>query len=98
MINGWFVGNFEPSIIKTQNCEVAIKKYNKGVIEPAHFHKMSKEITAIVKGTVRINNVTIYEGQIVLIEENEIAKFEAIEDVTTVVFKTVSIPNDKFIL
>ena len=30
MIGGWFIGNFEPSLLKTDNVEVAVKNYNAG--------------------------------------------------------------------
>ena len=36
MIGGWFIGNFEPSLLKTNDCEVAVKRYNKG-----DYHKWS---------------------------------------------------------
>ena len=29
MINGWFVGNFEPTLLKTNDIEVAVKRYKK---------------------------------------------------------------------
>ena len=30
MIKGWFVGNFEPTLLKTNDVEVAVKEYRKG--------------------------------------------------------------------
>ena len=33
MIKGWFVGNFEPTLLKTNDVEVAVKSYNKGYYE-----------------------------------------------------------------
>ena len=30
MKGGWFIGNFEPSLYKTNDCEVAVKTYKKG--------------------------------------------------------------------
>ena len=30
MIGGWFIGNFEPSLLKTNDVEVAVKKYKAG--------------------------------------------------------------------
>ena len=30
MVRGWFVGNFTPTLYKTNDCEVAYKTYNKG--------------------------------------------------------------------
>lgn len=98
MTNGWFVGDFEPSIYQTKNCEVAVKTYVKGSLEPKHFHKESKEITLIVDGSARLNEFLLKKGDIIMIEEGEIAEFEALENVTTVVFKSKSVKNDKFII
>ena len=52
MIKGWVVGNFNPSVYKTDNFEVAIKKYDTGDYEQRHFHKVATEITVISKGKV----------------------------------------------
>ena len=41
MIKGWFVGNFEPSLYKTNDCEAAVKKYKKGDKEQKHFHNIT---------------------------------------------------------
>ena len=35
MTRGWFVGNFTPSLLKTNDVEVAIQKYKKGDYEHA---------------------------------------------------------------
>ena len=37
MTNGWFVGNFVPSIINTKDFEVAVKYYKKGDYESKHY-------------------------------------------------------------
>ena len=39
---GWFIGNFEPSIINTKDFEIAYKKHLKDEVWPTHFHKLSK--------------------------------------------------------
>ena len=31
MTKGWFVGNFEPSLWKTNDVEAAVKTYKKGI-------------------------------------------------------------------
>ena len=56
MIKGWFIGNFEPSLCKTNDVEVAVKKYNKGDFEDKHYHKIATEYTLIISGRVRMNN------------------------------------------
>ena len=30
MHKGWFVGDFTPSVLNTEKCEVAVKRYKKG--------------------------------------------------------------------
>ncbi len=94
---GWFIGNFEPSLFKTNDVEVAIKKYKKGDVEPLHHHKISTEYTTILNGTVRMNGIEYGDGSIIVIEPNESTDFEALTDVTTVVVKTPFSKNDKYI-
>jgi hypothetical protein len=96
MINGWFVGNFEPAILKSKDIEVAVKYYKKGDKELAHFHKIATEITVIVKGKVKMNGVLYKAGDIVLIEPFETTDFEALEDTITTVVKSPGAHYDKY--
>jgi len=48
MINGWFVGAFDPSVLKTNFCEIAVKYYCAGDKEALHHHRSAKEITVVV--------------------------------------------------
>jgi quercetin dioxygenase-like cupin family protein len=97
MINGWFVGDFEPSIFKTREFEVAVKKYKKGDYEKSHYHKIATEITVIVSGMVEMNKVKYSEGDIIVIEPNESTDFLALTDCITTVVKVPSVINDKYI-
>jgi quercetin dioxygenase-like cupin family protein len=93
---GWFIGNFDPSIIKTYDFEVAIKKYKQGDYEQVHYHKIATEITVIVLGKVIMNNIEYVEGDIIKIDPNESTDFKCLTDVTTVVIKTPCVKNDKY--
>ncbi len=97
MVKGWFVGAFEPSLLQTENCEVAIKRYKKGDSEARHYHKVATEITAIVEGRVIMFDHEFKAGDIVVIEPFEETAFEALEDTVTVVVKTPGAQNDKFL-
>lgn len=97
MIKGWFVGNFEPSLCKTNNVEVAVKRYKAGTYEEAHYHKIAKEITVIISGEVEMGDNRYKDGDIVIIEPNEIVDFLAITDSVTVVVKIPGANNDKYI-
>lgn len=96
MTKGWFVGNFEPSLYKTSDCEVAIKTYKKGDIENAHYHKIATEITVVVKGKVRMFDSEFVEGDIIIVEPGDVTSFEALEDAMNVVVKLPGANNDKY--
>lgn len=96
MTKGWFVGNFEPTLCKTNDCEVAIKSYKSGDLEKKHYHKIATEITVVVKGKVRMFNQIFSEGDIILVEPGEATDFEALEDSMNVVVKIPGVNNDKY--
>jgi quercetin dioxygenase-like cupin family protein len=97
MKKGWFVGGFEPTIVKTNDVEVAVKSYKKGDAEDKHYHKISTEITVIVSGKVKMNNIVYNQGDIITIEPNESSDFEALEDAVCTVVKHPGASNDKYL-
>lgn len=98
MTKGWFVGDFEPTVIKTKNCEVGIKFYSVGAKESAHYHAEAEELTVVLSGRVRMNNSVFESGDIVKVNKNEVVEFEALMDTTTVVYKSLSVAGDKYIV
>lgn len=98
MEKGWFIGDFDPSVIKTKNFEVGIKQYKAGDRESAHLHKKSEEITVVVEGKIKMAKKEFSKGQIILLDKNEVSSFEALENCTTVVVKIPSIQGDKFVI
>ncbi len=98
MTNGWFIGNFEPSLLKTNDVEVAVKEYRKGDKEDAHYHKIATEMTVITKGRVIMFGKEWIEGDIVVAEPGDITSFEALEDSQCVVVKIPGANNDKYLV
>ena len=98
MFKGWFVGNFRPTVLSTEACEVALKEYKAGDKEEAHYHKIATEITLIVSGKVKMNEKVWSDGDIIRLEPNEITNFEALTDTLTVVVKTPGAQDDKYIV
>lgn len=96
MVKGWFVGNFDPTLIRTNDVEVAVKEYRKGDYEDRHYHKISTEITVISGGRVRMNGVEYVKGDIIVIEPNQSTDFEVLEDTVTTVVKFPGANNDKY--
>ena len=97
MVKGWFVGNFNPTLLKTNDVEVAVKEYKKGDKEEKHYHKIATEITIIVSGRVKMNGIEYSKGDIIVIEPNEVTDFEALEDTVNTVVKFPGVNNDKYI-
>ena len=98
MIKGWFVGNFEPSLYKTNDVEVAIKEYKKGDKESAHYHKLATEITVIQKGKVIMFDKIWNTGDIIVVDPLDATAFEVLEDTITVVVKIPGANNDKYLV
>lgn len=97
MVKGWFVGDFDPTLIKTQDVEVAVKEYKAGEFEDRHFHKLATEITVVVSGVVRMNGVLLTKGDIAIVEPLESTDFEVVEDAVTTVVKYPGARNDKYL-
>lgn len=92
---GWFIGNFSPSIATSNDFEVCLKRYKAGETEPRHYQKFATEITLVVEGSVRMNELTLHPDDILLLEPNEAYDFEAITNCVVVAVKFPSLPNDK---
>ena len=96
MFKGWFIGDFEPSLYKTQDVEVGIKEYEAGEYESHHYHKIATEFTVIIDGKVEMNGESYSTGDIIRIMPNEITDFKAITNTKTVVVKIPGAQNDKY--
>ena len=95
MTKGWFVGNFEPTLYKTNDVEVAVKSYFAGAYEKRHYHKIATEITVVTKGTIRMNGKEYTAGDIIIMEPNEATDFYAVTKAENVEEKLPGANNDK---
>jgi hypothetical protein len=96
-IGGWFIGEFEPTIHKTNAFEVCCKRFSAGATEPIHYQIHATEYTLVISGRCRIGDVELGPGEILEIGPNVAADFEALDDVVVVAIKTPSLPNDKVV-
>ncbi len=96
MVKGWFVGDFSPSVVRSKDCEVAVKHYKAGDYEAVHHHRVATEITLIVTGRVEMNGKEWQAGDIITIEPGEATDFRALTDTTNVVVKLPSAAGDKY--
>ncbi len=94
---GWFIGNFEPSLLKSQDFEVAVKKYKSGEREVQHYHKIATEYTIFINGSFRMNGQEYRPSDIVITNPGQSTDFECLADGTTLVVKVPSVKNDKYL-
>jgi quercetin dioxygenase-like cupin family protein len=96
MIRGWFIGDFEPSILRTKDFEVGVLFHPKGQIWPAHLHKIATEYNVLINGKMCLNGVFIEKGDIFVIDKGEVAVPEYLEDCTVLCIKVPSVVGDKY--
>jgi hypothetical protein len=92
---GWFVGNFEPAILK-ENFEVGVITHTKGEFHQDHFHKEATEINLVLFGSVKINGEIFNENEIFVLSPYEVSQAEFITDVKILVVRDKSNPQDKY--
>jgi len=95
-IGGWFIGDFEPSVLKTKDFEVCFKKHVKDEIWPKHYHRIATEINYLIKGEMIIQGKLLKTGNIFILEPNEWANPVFLQDCELIVVKTPSIKGDKY--
>ena len=93
---GWFIGNFEPSLLKTENFEISIKTHPKGEEWPKHYHKIATEYNYVISGKVEISGKVFKAGQIFVVPTNYIVEPNFLEDCKIVCIKSPGATNDKY--
>lgn len=96
MANGWFIGDFEPSLFKTPVMEVAVKFFKAGEKIEEHYHKLATVFTVIVEGEAEICGKRYKKGDIVIVEPKIKEDFIAVTDVAVTVVKVPGVKNDKY--
>jgi len=97
MTNGWFIGDFEPSLFRTEDFEVAVQQFDAGEYVEWHVHKVATEYTVIVSGRAEVNGCAVSEGDIIVLAPGEGTDFRALTEVTTAVVKTPCVKGDKYL-
>lgn len=96
MVNGWFAGDFTPTLFRTEAAEAAVQQFPAGTYKAKHHHKVATELTVIASGRARMNGVVYERGAVIVIEPGEATDFEALEDTVTFVVKVPGAKNDKY--
>ena len=96
--NGWFIGNFEPTLFKTKDFEIAHHTYPQGYTAPLHFHKEATEYNYIICGKLKIKDLILSNGDIFVYSPGEVSEVEFLEETSLIIIKTPSVIGDKFLV
>jgi hypothetical protein len=94
---GWLVGDFTPSLFKSKDVEIGIKRYKQGDKDLKHYHKETTEYTVVISGVVLMLGRVWKQDEVIHIPPNVENEFECLEDACLLVIKTPSIVDDKYI-
>ena len=98
MHRGWFIGNFDPSVLNTEDFEVGVLTHLKDEKWPAHYHKVGTEYNVLLSGRMRVCDTELCKGDIFVIEPNEVADPVFHEDCTILCVKVPGDSTDKIIV
>jgi len=91
----WVVGNFEPSLFKTESVDIGILYCKKNESGDLHYHLNHTEYNIIIDGCVNINNILLNKGDIFIYEPKDKSDLFFVEDTILLVIKNPSTKNDK---
>jgi len=94
--NGWIIGDFEPSLLRTKDFEISVMHHKKGAYIPLHYHHLVEEMNVFVVGSMTCNGRLLVPGDIFIFEKDEVSDCDVHEDTTIVVVKVPSIIGDKY--
>ena len=96
MKRGWLVGNFEPSILKTEGFEVGVLTHKQFEDWPKHYHAIATEYNLLLQGKMALLGEIINPGDGFIIEPGEVVKAEFYEDCQILCIKVPSVIGDKY--
>jgi mannose-6-phosphate isomerase-like protein (cupin superfamily) len=97
-IGGWYVGNFPNAAYQTKSAEVSFKTHKAGEKWGWHYHEHLDEINLLVSGSMTIQGVLLYPGNVFILSPMEIADPVFHEDCEIVCVKLPNFTNDKIIV
>lgn len=102
MKDGWFIGDFVPSVLQTPHFEVALKQHKQGEVWDAHYQCTATEYNLLVKGVIEVELVgggkIVQEGEGFIIEPGEKMRPHFVTNCTVVCVKVPSVIGDKVVI
>lgn len=95
--NGWLMGNFVPSLVKTEDFEIAIHRHQASTGGGDHIHKIATEYNIVIDGEVVLDHtISIRQNGYWITEPGQSFDVYFKEYTTLLVIKLPSVPDDKY--
>ena len=95
-VGGWFVGNFQPTLLKTPDFEVAWKVHTQHEGVEPHLHRHVTEYNLLAHGSMTVNGVLLNAQDLFVLHPGERVDIVIhTDEVHVVCVKVPSIPADK---
>jgi quercetin dioxygenase-like cupin family protein len=98
MTNGWMIGNYIPSILRTKDFEIGHHLYQKNFKAVPHTHKIATEYNYIISGRLIVSGKELKRGDIFIYEPNDVADVVFLEDTDLIIIKVPSVLGDKYLV
>lgn len=99
---GWFIGDFEPNVLRTKDFEIAHHTYPKDFKSEPHYHKVATEINYIVRGSLMMATgggwMELKRGDGFIFRPGEFYSVEYLEETDLIVIKAPSVIGDKYLI
>lgn len=95
---GWIIGNFEPTMLKTEDFEVAVLHHAAGKVIEKHYQIIATEYNVMISGKMNVNGTIVTAGDVFTYEPMELTEVEVLEETVVICVKTPSIPSDKVVV
>ena len=96
-LSGWYIGSFEPSLVSSNEIEVGTKLVPAGTRPDYHYHKIKREITVVLSGSIKLESSgeIVTSGSAIILEPFEKNDQIFLEDTLILVINTPSAQSDK---
>lgn len=91
---GYFMGDFEPNIFRTDKVEMAMKEFPKGTLDSGYYRKKDVEVVVVLSGQIEVNGRKYDKGSMVRFDPYEMINIFAVTDSSLMIIRTPGTKND----
>ena len=91
---GYFIGDFNPTVYRTNNVELSIKTLTAGTLDSCYYRKKDTQIVCVLSGTIECFERILGKGDIVSFRPGDMISLFALEDAEILITRLPGTKND----